>query len=257
MTRRVHFKIVPGDISDRRATSALFLSETIDGLNDGANFLDRLTVGDLAAVRAAARTTIVKDGEAVFRQGQSHDGIFLIEAGRVRVFYTGPSGREITLAYWTPGHFIGGPEIYGGGHHMWSGEAVEDCRIAHLTGAALRSLIAKRPDLALCLIEGLVTKAKCYSALLQMLGTRSVIERLAQFLLNFSQLYGEFQGTRVVVRRTMTHDQIASMVGATRQWVTMTLDRFQKNGIITIARHTITIEKPDLLRVIIGEGPDE
>jgi CRP/FNR family transcriptional regulator, cyclic AMP receptor protein len=257
MSRRVPFKIVSSDATDQRAASAMFLSETTEGLNDGANFLQRLTPGDLAAIRTAARLITFREGDAIFRQGERHDGIFLIEAGRVRVFYTGPSGREITLAYWTLGHFIGGPEIYGGGRHIWSGEAVEDCQASHFTGAVIRNLIAHRHDFAACLIEGLVAKGKCYSALVQMLGTRSVIERLAQFLLNIGQLYGEADGTRIVIRRTVTHDQIASMVGATRQWVTMTLDRFQKNGIITMTRHAINIEKPDLLRVIIGEGPDE
>jgi CRP/FNR family transcriptional regulator, cyclic AMP receptor protein len=257
MSRRIPFKVVSGDVSDQRAASAMFLSETAEGLNDGANFLQKLTPEDVAAIRAAARAMTVREGDAIFRQGERHDGIFLIEAGRVRVFYTGPSGCEITLAYWTPGHFIGGPEIYGGGRHIWSGEAVEDCRVSHFTGAVLRKLIAHRRDFAACLIEGLVAKGKCYSALVQMLGTRSVIERLAQFLLNMGQLYGDADGARIVIRRTVTHDQIASMVGATRQWVTMTLDRFQKNGIITITRHAINIEKPDLLRVIVGEGPDD
>jgi CRP/FNR family transcriptional regulator, cyclic AMP receptor protein len=89
-----------------------------------------------------------------------------------------------------------------------------------------------------------------------MLGTRSVIERLAQFLLNIGELYGDADGERIVVRRTMTHGQIASMVGATQQWVTMALDGFRKSGIISVTRQAIVIERPDLLQAIVGREFD-
>src|ERR1700741_2894622 len=55
--------------------------------------------------------------------GVKHDGIYLIESGRIRVFYTSPQGREITLAYWHVGNFVGGPEVFGTGIHQWSGVA--------------------------------------------------------------------------------------------------------------------------------------
>jgi CRP/FNR family transcriptional regulator, cyclic AMP receptor protein len=249
------FKIVSNETSSERAYTALFLSETTAGLNEGAAFLSKLTPANMAIVRDNGRAIFAKADEQIFLQGDPHAGIYLIETGRVRVYYTGPSGREITLAYWPAGHFIGGPEIYGAGTHVWSGEAVEDSRLIFLPGAVIRTLIARLPSFALCLVDGLVAKGKCYSALVQMLGTRSVIERLAQFLLNIGELHGEADGQRVVIDRTITHDQIASMVGATRQWVTMTLDRFQKNGIISVTRQAITIEKPDLLHVIVGDGP--
>ncbi len=60
----------------------------------------------------------------------------------------------------------------------------------------------------------------------QMLGTRSVIERLAQLLLNLGDLYGTPENGTVVIRRRITHDELAALVGSTRQWVTMMLKRF-------------------------------
>jgi CRP/FNR family cyclic AMP-dependent transcriptional regulator len=83
--------------------SALFMSETIDELNIGAHFLDRLSAAEKARLRDASRQIVVRPGDAVFSQGEPHDGIFIIRRGQVRVYYTAPSGREITLAYWTPG----------------------------------------------------------------------------------------------------------------------------------------------------------
>ena len=53
----------------------------------------------------------------------------------------------------------------------------QNCRLLYLPAAATRRLIETQPSFALCLIEGLVAKGKCYSALAQMLGTRSITER--------------------------------------------------------------------------------
>lgn len=233
------------------AASAFFMSETVVGLNVGAHFLDRLSAEQKSQVYDAGRTILVPQGSMVFSQGEPHDGVFIIRRGQVRVYYTAPSGREITLAHWTPGHFIGGPDISGGGPHIWSGVALEDCVVTALPGAALQKLLVEMPTFALALIDGLIAKGKCYSSMAQMLGTRSVIERLAQYLLNLSELHGVADGDTIIINRKITHDQIAAMVGSTRQWVTMMLKRFQAKRIIGIDGNCIRIKRVDLLEQIL------
>jgi len=100
-------------------------------------------------------------------------------------------------------------------------------------------------------IDGLVSKGKCYSSMAQMLGTRSVIERLAQYILNLSELYGVADGDAVVINRKVTHDQIAAMVGSTRQWVTMMLKRFHAKRIVSIDGGVIRIHRLDQLEQIL------
>ena len=135
----------------------------------------------------------------------------------------------------------------GGGQHVWSADVVQPCKLLYLPARVIRGLIQRQPGFALCLIEGLVAKGKCYSALVQMLGTRSVVERLTQLLVILSENHGRRDGNRLVIDRKLTHDQIATIVGSTRQWVTMTLDKFQKKGILSVARQQIVIERYDLL----------
>lgn len=231
---------------------ALFLAEAIDDINQGANFLAQLSDKAWEVLRQKGTPITIEVGGSVFIQGDQHDGIWLIEDGVVRTFYAAPSGREITLAYWTAGHFVGGPEIFGGGQHIWSADVTQTCRLLYLPAGAIRGLIETQPSFALCLIEGLVAKGKCYSALAQMLGTRSVVERLAQLLVILAENHGRRDGDRLVIERKITHDQIATIVGSTRQWVTMTLDKFQKKGIITVARQSIVVERYDLLMAQVG-----
>lgn len=228
--------------------SAIFLSEELTDRNEGASFLDTLSPSSLQKIRQSSNRKRLKKGSGVFFQGDQHNGIWLIESGSVRTFYAGPSGREITLAFWTPGHFIGGPEIFGGSAHIWSADIHEDAELLFLPGGQIKQFIETIPGFALCLIEGLVAKGKCYSALVQMFGTRSVIERLAHLLIIFADTHGRRDGDRLHIEKRITHDQLAHVVGATRQWVTMSLDKFQKKGLISVRRQSIVIEQYDMLK---------
>ena len=80
-----------------------------------------------------------------------------------------------------------------------------------------------------------------------MLGTRTVSERLKQLLLIFAETYGRHEGTNIVVDRSITYEQVASIVGATRQWITQSFDRMQAEGVLTVSRKAITIH--DLARL--------
>lgn len=227
--------------------SAIFLSEYLLDLNEGAAFLSSLAEADRSQVRARGVAKRVTKGEALFHQGSAHTGVWIVESGRIRTFYTGPSGREITLAYWTEGHFVGGPEVFGRGRHIWSADAQEECALVFLSGPVLKSLVLEIPAVALAVIEGLVAKGKCYSALIQMLGTRSVAERLEQFLLILARARGRPDGDQIVIDREITYEQIATVVGATRQWVTQSLDRLQRENVVFISRREIRIADLDRL----------
>jgi CRP-like cAMP-binding protein len=131
---------------------------------------------------------------------------------------------------------------------MWSSVAMAPSRLAYLPGRKIRHLVETVPSVAVCIFEGLVAKGKCYSALVQMLGTRSAAERLAQLLIILAEIDGQADGARLIVNRRITHEQLAGVVGSTRQWVTSTLARFQKSRIISMERGAIIIERPAALR---------
>jgi CRP/FNR family transcriptional regulator, cyclic AMP receptor protein len=206
-----------------------------------------LSPADQARINEAGQERQFSEGEHLFRQGAPHDGIFVVRHGVVRSYYVAPNGREITLAAWPSGNFVGGPEIFGGGVHVWSGVALTDGRAVHLPGAVIPSLMRDVPSFALGLVQGLAFKGKCYSALLQMLGTRSVVERLALVLLNLAEA-GE--GGALILPRPVAHEELAALVGGTRQWVSMTIERFRKRGLVALRGRQLVILAPDILRGI-------
>ena len=229
---------------------AIYMTEALLEIDSNYDILSYLTEPERREVLAQGAPHVRKAGQHAFVQGEAHEGIFLIHAGRVRNYYVAPSGREITLAYWTPGHFIGGPEVFGGGRHMWSAVALEECRFTFLPAPNLRRLALKIPNLAIGLVEGLVYKGKCYSALLQILGTQPATGRLAHLLLTLAEREGVLQDSPIVLGRRLTHDELANMVGATRQWITVSLQRFKKTGCIALDKERIVILDKKKLRAV-------
>ena len=208
------------------------------------NILAGLTASDEKKILARARYARIASNEIVFRQGDVHDGIFLIESGLIRTFYTAPSGREITLAYWEAGNFAGGPDVFEGSVHIWSGMAVRDTEVLQLRSADLREFVKTIPDFAIGLVEALEFKGRCFSALVQMLGTRSVGERLARLLRALIEHFGEACDEGILIDAHFSHEDLAHLVGASRQWVTTTLDQLQQQEILRIRRRQLVILKP-------------
>lgn len=215
-----------------RPGKALYMTESLSETTSANDILGHLNAADRRRILDCGQPRDYAPGEHFFQQGEAHDGIHLIDFGRVRSYYTSLAGREVTLGFWTAGHFVGAPQVFSGGHHMWSSVAIEPSRGIWLPGRGLRALVYEIPDLAIGLIEGLEQKGKCYAALLQLMATRSMGKRLAHLLLTLADHEGKRANGHVALDRRFTHEELASMIGATRQWVSLTLERLEKEGIV-------------------------
>ena len=144
--------------SSQKSSQSLLLSENVRSIGGPPALLEGLSFSERETVLKQARRRVFYRGQTLFNQDTPHEGIYLIESGRIRVFYNAPSGREITLAYWYPGNFVGGPDIFGTSAHVWSGVATTDSSVLHLPGKALRNLAMQIPAFGIGLIEGLAFK---------------------------------------------------------------------------------------------------
>jgi CRP-like cAMP-binding protein len=230
-----------------RGVRATLLADS-DGLFGGPPPLFQgLTKHQREQVLSHGKRIAVGRGSTLFSQGTPHNGIYLIETGRIRVFYSAPFGREITLAYWYPGNFVGGPEVFGKGTHAWSGAGTMASTVIMLPGQILQRLASQIPALAMGIISGLVFKGQCYSALAQMLGTPSVTQRLAQLLLHLADSYGVEDEDGTLIGAAFSHADLANMVGATRQWVTISMKRHVTAGVVSVRRNRIVVLRRDAL----------
>ena len=211
------------------------------------NIFSRLTPTQRNRVIERGQRMHLLEGEALFAQGEKHQGVYLIEDGLIRTFYTSPAGREITLAYWQPGNIVGTPEVFSTYAQQWSGMAAAPSDVLAFRGEDILDLIQRFPMFAIAVVETLEFKGRCLSALVQMLGTRSVAERLAMLLCNLAELYGIREKDGIAIGQPFTHEVLAQMVGASRQWVTTTLDRMRNENLIRIGKCRTVILQPGKL----------
>ena len=111
---------------------------------------------------------------------------------------------------------------------------------------------AARPDdpAQVALLDALSFKARCYSAMAQMLGTRSATERLERLLVFLATVYGLKERDGIVIAASFTHADLAHMTGVTRQSVTISLKKFTELGILAAHGSNLVIKNADMLSEI-------
>jgi CRP/FNR family cyclic AMP-dependent transcriptional regulator len=212
-------------------------------LRKNSNLFDLLTQEQRDALLEIGERRTFEVDQPLFEQGDPHDGIYLIETGRVSSYYLAPSGRQITLAYWFPGNLVGALSVFGGGSRMWGSSAVERSETTFLPGPELRRAALRSAEIAVALIEVLSFKARCYSTMAQMVGTRSATERLEHLLVFLARTYGVKEHGGIAITVSLNQAELASLIGSSRQWVTMQLARLQRDGIIRYNRGMIVVRK--------------
>ena len=214
--------------------------------------LAELRPADREAFLARCKKLHFAQGTHLFSQGEPYTTSHLVYSGVVRTYYVSPTGKEITIAYWSEGGLIGGPNVFKENRpHIWSAQAATDVVTESIRGRDLEELAMRIPQLAHYLIETMTSKLHWVSVLLQTFGTQSVRSRLAHLLLQLGERYGVKHDGGTLIAHQFSHDELARMVGATRPWVTIAIKNLKKEAIIACSgRHIIVLDKQALKRVI-------
>ena len=191
-------------------------------------------------------------GLHLFSQNERYTTTYIIKSGIIRTYYVSPTGKEITIAYWSEGALVGGPNVFNEqSTHIWSAQAVTDATTLAIRGRDLAEQSMRVPAIAHYLIDTLTYKLHWVSVLLQTFGTESVRLRLAHLLLQLSEHYGLETDEGTMIKHHFSHEELARMVGATRSWVSITLTNFKKEGILRCnGRLLVITNKQNLEKVI-------
>jgi CRP/FNR family transcriptional regulator, cyclic AMP receptor protein len=209
--------------------------------------LKALQKPDLDLVMATGKIVLYQNREYLLRQNEIGEGIHIILDGVVESIYCGPQGRELMLATWQRGDFVGAPYVLGNHRHSWSARAVGRVETLHLDQDAIRRLIAQSPAFAIALIECLGFKGETYSTLAQTLGGQKVSERLVLLLVKLAENAAPAENGTIQLGR-ITQANLARMIGATRQSISLVLGRLQDEGIISTGPTLMVVNDLPALR---------
>jgi CRP/FNR family transcriptional regulator, cyclic AMP receptor protein len=202
-------------------------------------------------IQLCSRMTL-PPGESLFFQESQHSHTYVIQSGIIRTFYVSEAGREVTLGFWSNGDVVGGPCILGGGQHVWSAVANRQSEVYVISGANLRKLAESNVKVMNWVIKVLEFKLRWMSILFQIHGTERVQDRLAKLLLLMGDIYGDDVGSSIVIKQDINQTDLATLVGASRQWTNKALAELRAKGVIGMDGRRIILHDPKALRNILG-----
>jgi CRP/FNR family transcriptional regulator, cyclic AMP receptor protein len=178
-------------------------------------------IGKVATVRTFSKNAIVVS------EGDETDSLYVILSGRARVFVANAQGREVQLNLIGPGEYFGEVTLDGGPRSA-SVMAVEDCRCAVVKRSELLTLVAKEPHFALHMVRKLASRVRDLTENVRSLALMDVYGRVARLLLELAE---EREG-RLCINEPLTHKDIASRVGASREMISRIFSDLTAGGYV-------------------------
>lgn len=180
-----------------------------------------------------------RKGVVIIQEGDCGDTLYIILAGRVKVFATGADEREIVLDTHGPGEYVGEMALDGGPRSA-SVITLEPTTCSVVTRAELREHIKQNPDIAFDLLAKVIRRARRATENVKNLALLDVYGRVTRLL---NELAVEQDGARVVAEK-LTHQDIAERVGASREMVSRLLKDLAQGGYVEVRDRQILLRKP-------------
>ncbi|MDX6709264.1 MAG: family transcriptional regulator, cyclic receptor protein [Blastocatellia bacterium] len=186
----------------------------------------------------------------VYRAGEAADSIFIITRGRIKLCRIEEnSGREAVIDILSVGAMFGESALFGAGLREKNAVAYENSRVLRVPLADFRDGMAENRDLydyTFALIGQRLLKAEHRLADFAL---DAIPARLEKLLIEYSGRYGVLEADGVLIDIPLPHREIASIVGSTRESVTVRLNALRREGIIDFVNRRILIKRPDSLAV--------
>jgi CRP/FNR family transcriptional regulator, cyclic AMP receptor protein len=179
-------------------------------------------------------------GATVFHQHDSGGGLYLILAGQVKITRTGRDGRDVTVAVLGDGNFFGEMSLLDGQPRSASATALQATRLLVLDREHFQRYVLAQSRIVSKLLRELSKRLRAADQSIENLALGSVHDRVF-LLLGHLGRRSSLKGGSALIERSPTHQELAEMVGSSRETVTRTLAGMEKAGLIAIERRKLTL----------------
>ena len=188
-----------------------------------------------------------KKGESVYVPQDLSDRIFFITEGSVKISVMNEEGKEITKAILGRGEVFGELALLGEEQRRDFATALEDTNTCVVNLEELRGLMRDRSELNLFFMKMFGGRQLEMERRLESLVFRDSRSRIVEFLVNIARLKGQRVGYEWVVRKPVTHQEIANLTATSRQTVTTTLNDLRFKKLLTFNRSRLLVRDLDKL----------
>lgn len=175
----------------------------------------------------------------VVHEGDDGNGLFIIQNGYLKVFLTDQTGREVTLSLLDPGDYFGELALLDGAPRSASVMAVSRSELLHLPRASFLEMLDEQPACMQVVIRNLVARIRALTENVRSLALSDVYGRISRV---FENLAVDKDGLRVIERR-LTQQELANIIGASREMVNRILRDLVAGGYIEIDHHRLILRK--------------
>ena len=213
----------------------------------GVPLFQSLTDADREALARSFVRHAFDRGEMIVRQGDPAAHLYLVESGRVKITTLAPDGREAFVAIMGPGQVFGELSLFESGQRTADARAMEPSILHALAHADFRPYVGSHPDMAWELLTVLARIVRRQDQAIQDMVFLDVGGRVARRLLDLAAQHGESAGAAVRIDVPITQEELAQMVGASRESVNKALGSFMDRGWVTLeGRHYIIADSEAL-----------
>jgi CRP/FNR family cyclic AMP-dependent transcriptional regulator len=206
---------------------------------------------DVHALTSVAKRRTFRAGEVIFHREDPGQVLYIIKDGKVKMCIISPDGQEISLAVLGKGEYFGEFALLDGLPRSTDAVALEKVECYTLQRSDFLNAIFKNPKIAILVLEALTKRLRNTDQMVEDLIFLDVYGRVAKKLLELADAHGikVDDGIRIDVR--LTQQELASMVGASRESVNKVLGYFTDKDFISTDKHRITLHRiTDLKRRI-------
>jgi CRP/FNR family transcriptional regulator, cyclic AMP receptor protein len=211
--------------------------------------LPSAAVHALSAITSAA---VYPKGATLFVEGQSPRGVFILCSGRVKLSTSSADGRSLILRISESGEVLGLPATVTGKPYELTADVIEPSQANFISREDFLRFLREHGEAALRVAQQLGETYHSAIAEMRTIGlSHSAAEKLARFLLGLSTGHDGGKGeTKLTL--TLTHEEIAQMIGASRETVTRLFADFKKKQLLQVKGSTVIIRNKSGLESLLS-----
>jgi len=215
------------------------------------SLFQRLSEDQLRRLERRARMRDFPRNSSIYLPSDETDGAFLLGRGRVRICSNTADGKQAILAFIDPGELFGELSLVQGGEREERAEAAVNSTVILLPGEELRQLMEESATLSLGVTKLIGLRRRRVERRLKNLLFRSNRDRIGHLLMELTEQYGKVVDEGVLLNIKLSHQELASIIGVTRETVTKLLGEMQSEGLLKVSRQRLVIRNLRRLAVIL------
>ncbi|MDD9350384.1 MULTISPECIES: Crp/Fnr family transcriptional regulator [unclassified Mumia] len=206
--------------------------------------LDDEAAESLGSQMSSAR---LRRGEVLFHEGDEGDRLYIVTDGKIKLGRSSADGRENLLAILGPGQMFGELSLFDPGPRSATATAVTDSELTSLSHDELTKWLNDHPNVARALLGQLASRLRRTNDVVADLVFSDVPGRVAKALIDLSQRFGRKADDGIHVHHDLTQEELAQLVGASRETVNKALADFAMRGWLRLEPRSVVIIDPERL----------